>query len=160
MNNFKKPNLDSLEANYKTLVTQIDHLIEKENDITAILSNVSSALKETFNFLWVGFYLIKNEELVLGPFQGPVACFRIKKNEGVCGYCCTEKKTIIVPNVNKFPGHIACSSLSKSEIVVPIFKKNDIFGVLDVDSKSLNQFNVIDKTYLEKIVRSIEKKLT
>jgi GAF domain-containing protein len=160
MNNFKKPNLDSLEENYKTLVDQIDHLIEKENDITAILSNISSALKETFNFLWVGFYLIKNEELVLGPFQGPVACFRIKKNEGVCGYCYTEKKTIIVPDVNTFPRHIACSSLSKSEIVVPIFKKNDIFGVLDVDSKSLNQFNVIDKTYLEKIVKSIEKKLT
>ena len=85
MNNFKKPNLGSLEAKYKTLVTQIDHLIEEENDITAILSNVSSALQETFNFLWVGFYLIKNKELVLGPFQGPVACFRIKKNEGVCG---------------------------------------------------------------------------
>ena len=159
MHNFKKPNHDSLEANYKTLVTQINHLIEEENDITAILSNVSSTLKETFNFLWVGFYLIKNEELVLGPFQGPVACFRIKKSEGVCGYCWKEKKTIIVPNVDKFPGHIACSSQSKSEIVVPIFKKNDVFGVLDVDSKSLNQFNIIDKMYLEKIVRSIEKKL-
>ena len=159
MNNFKKPNLGSLEANYKTLVTQIDHLIEEENDITAILSNVSSALQETFNFLWVGFYLIKNKELVLGPFQGPVACFRIKKNEGVCGYCWKEKKTVIVSDVNKFPGHIACSSLSKSEIVVPIFKNNNVFGVLDVDSKSLNQFNIIDKIYLEKIVRSIEKKL-
>ena len=159
MHNFKKPNHDSLEANYKTLVTQINHLIEEENDITAILSNISSTLKETFNFLWVGFYLIKNEELVLGPFQGPVACFRIKKSEGVCGYCWKEKKTIIVPNVDKFPGHIACSSQSKSEIVVPIFKKNDVFGVLDVDSKLLNQFNIIDKMYLEKIVRSIEKKL-
>ena len=159
MNNFKKPNLGSLEANYKTLVTQIDHLIEEENDITDILSNVSSALQETNNFLWVGFYHIKNKELVLGPFQGPVACFRIKKNEGVCGYCWKEKKTVIVSDVNKFPGHIACSSQSKSEIVVPIFKNNNVFGVLDVDSKSLNQFNIIDKIYLEKIVRSIEKKL-
>ena len=125
----------------------------------AILSNVSAAIKQTFGWLWIGFYFVKKEELILGPFQGPVACFRIKKGDGVCGATWEKRETIIVPNVEKFPGHIACSSDSKSEIVLPIFKNNKIFGVLDIDSKEFNAFNNIDKKYLEQIIKIIEKKL-
>ncbi len=147
------------EEKYSVLRGALASLISDETDITAILSNVSAAIKETFNFLWVGFYLVKDKELVLGPFQGPVACFRIKKGEGVCGTSWKEGKTIIVKDVEKFPGHIACSSFSKSEIVVPIFNKKKIYGVLDIDSDKLNSFSEIDKKYLEKIVSVIENNL-
>jgi GAF domain-containing protein len=121
----------------------------------ANLANVAAALKEQFNWLWVGFYLTRNEELVLGPFQGPVACTRIKKGKGVCGSSWAQQKTLIVPDVEKFPGHIACSSASRSEIVIPIFYNDEIVGVLDVDSKELNKFDETDKVYLEQIVSLI-----
>jgi GAF domain-containing protein len=128
--------------------------------LIANLANVAAALKQQFGWLWVGFYVVKSiestrEELVVGPFQGPVACTRIKKGKGVCGLSWAEAKTIIVPNVEKFPGHIACSSLSKSEIVVPIIRNSKVVGVLDVDSEDLDQFNGIDQQYLEEIVNLI-----
>jgi GAF domain-containing protein len=128
-------------------------LLEGEKDLIANLANVAAALKEQFGWFWVGFYLVKENELVLGPFQGPVACTRIKKGRGVCGSSWAGEKTLIVPDVEKFPGHIACSSLSKSEIVVPLFQNGEVKGVLDVDSNELNQFDTIDKTYLEQIVK-------
>ncbi|HEX2629731.1 MAG TPA: GAF domain-containing protein, partial [Chitinophagaceae bacterium] len=120
------------------------------------LANVSAALKEQFGWLWVGFYLVKGGELVLGPFQGPVACTRIKKGRGVCGAAWEKAETLIVPDVEKFPGHIACSSLSRSEIVVPLISKNKVVGVLDVDSAELDQFDETDKKYLEKIIKAID----
>lgn len=159
MHEFKEPKGQSIENKYINLIKQIESLILNETDIMAILSNVSAAIKQTFGWLWIGFYFVKKEELILGPFQGPVACFRIKKGDGVCGATWEKRETIIVPNVEKFPGHIACSSDSKSEIVLPIFKNNKIFGVLDIDSKEFNAFNNIDKKYLEQIIKIIEKKL-
>lgn len=159
MHEFKEPKGQSIENKYINLIKQIESLILNESDIMAILSNVSAAIKQTFGWLWIGFYFVKKEELILGPFQGPVACFRIKKGDGVCGATWEKRETIIVPNVEKFPGHIACSSDSKSEIVLPIFKNNKIFGVLDIDSKEFNTFNNIDKKYLEQIIKIIEKKL-
>ena len=159
MHNFNLPSLDSKEENYKVLIKQIEALIEGETNIIAIHANISAAIKETFNFLWVGFYIVKTNKLVLGPFQGPVACFSINKNEGVCGTSWKQKKTIIVPDVNKFPGHIACSNDSKSEIVLPIFKNKKVFGVLDIDSSRENTFDQIDKKYLKKIIKLIELKL-
>lgn len=159
MHEFKEPKGQSIENKYINLIKQLESLILNESDIIAILSNVSAAIKQTFGWLWIGFYFVKKEELILGPFQGPVACFRIKKGDGVCGTTWEKRETIIVPNVEKFPGHIACSSDSKSEIVLPIFKNNKIFGVLDIDSKEFNTFNNIDKKYLEQIIKIIEKKL-
>ncbi len=150
---------------YQSLVPQIKALIDGESDLIANLANVAAALKEQFNWLWVGFYLVKplgsdmdDKELVLGPFQGPVACTRIKKGRGVCGAAWQNASTLIVPDVEKFPGHIACSSLSKSEIVIPLFKDGEVFGVLDVDSELLNQFDEIDKMYLEEIVKPLSPK--
>lgn len=143
------------EERYQTLVPQIAALIHGETDITANLANASAALKETFGFFWVGFYLVKNDELVLGPFQGSVACTRIQKGKGVCGTSWLKNETIIVPDVDAFPGHIACSSLSKSEIVVPITKNGSVVGVLDVDSDSYNSFDHIDEIYLQKICQSL-----
>ena len=140
---------------YESLIPQIKGLLEGEDDLIANLANVTAALKEQFGWLWVGFYLVKNDELVLGPFQGPVACTRIKKGRGVCGTSWAQEKTLIVPDVEKFPGHIACSSLSKSEIVIPVFKNNKVVGVLDVDSAELNEFDETDQRYLEEIVRLI-----
>jgi GAF domain-containing protein len=140
------------QEQYLSLIPQIKGLLEGEIDLIANLANVAGALKEQFKWLWVGFYLVKKNDLVLAPFQGPVACTRIKKGRGVCGTAWAEAKTIIVPDVEKFPGHIACSSLSKSEIVIPIIKNNIVVGVLDIDSKEQNQFNEIDKKYLEEIV--------
>lgn len=137
---------------YQSLIPQIAALIEGEQDLTANLANVAAALKQQFNWWWVGFYLVKNNELVLGPFQGPVACTRIKKGRGVCGTAWQEGKTINVPDVEKFPGHIACSSLSKSEIVIPIFSAQEVVGVLDVDSEVYNFFDATDERYLKKIV--------
>ena len=141
------------EEQYQSLIPQIKALIEGETDVTANLANVAAALKEQFKWFWVGFYIVKNNELVVGPFQGPVACTRIKKGRGVCGTSWAEAKTIIVEDVEKFPGHIACSSLSRSEIVVPIFKNNEVIAVLDVDSEYLNHFDKTDAKYLEQIVK-------
>ncbi|MGC4101074.1 GAF domain-containing protein [Ferruginibacter sp.] len=147
---------------YDSLVPQIKALIDGEPDLVANLANIAAALKEQFKWLWVGFYMVKplangaaGEELVLGPFQGPVACTRIKKGRGVCGSAWQNATTLIVPDVEKFPGHIACSSLSRSEIVVPIFKGDQVIGVLDVDSELLDQFDETDKRYLEEIVATI-----
>lgn len=143
------------EEQYEALLPQIKSLLEGEPDLVANLANVSAALKVQFGWLWVGFYLVKQNELVLGPFQGPVACTRIKKGRGVCGSSWAKEETLVVPDVEKFPGHIACSSLSKSEIVVPLFKEKEVFGVLDVDSKDYNSFDETDKNYLEKIISFI-----
>ena len=137
------------EEQYESLLPQIKGLLEGEPDLIANLANITGALKEQFNWLWIGFYLVKDDELVLGPFQGPVACTRIKKGKGVCGASWANAKTLIVPDVDKFPGHIACSSLSRSEIVVPIIRNNKVVGVLDVDSVELNQFDNIDQNYLD-----------
>ena len=135
-------------AVYASLIPQIKALVQGENDRVANLANVSAALNEAFHFLWVGFYLVQNEELVLGPFQGPIACTRIQLGEGVCGSSWIRKETVIVDDVDAFPGHIACSSFSKSEIVVPLIKGNEVIGVLDVDSDELATFDEIDKEYL------------
>jgi GAF domain-containing protein len=143
------------EEQYKALLPQIVGLLEGETDLVANLANVVAALKEQFGWLWVGFYLVKEGELVLGPFQGPVACTRIRKGRGVCGTSWAEGKTLIVPDVEAFPGHIACSSLSRSEIVVPIFKNGSVVAVLDVDSTDLAAFDETDKQYLEAIVQAI-----
>lgn len=144
------------EEQYESLLPQIKALLEGEQDLVANLANVAAALKEQFGWLWVGFYLVKNNELVLGPFQGPVACTRIKKGKGVCGTSWAKAETLIIPDVEKFPAHIACSSLSRSEIVVPIIRNNEVIGVLDVDSIELNQYDTIDKYYLEQIIDLIE----
>ncbi len=140
------------EEQYISLIPQIKGLLTGEPDLIANLANITAALKEQFGWLWVGFYLVKNNELVLAPFQGPVACTRIKKGRGVCGAAWQQEQTLIVPDVEKFAGHIACSSLSKSEIVVPIFHNNNVVAILDVDSINLNEFDEIDKQYLEEIV--------
>jgi GAF domain-containing protein len=137
---------------YESLIPQIQGLLHGEKDGIANLANVSAALKEQFDWLWVGFYLVKDDELVLGPFQGPVACTRIKRGRGVCGSSWIQKKTLIVPDVEKFPGHISCSSLSRSEIVIPIIKDDIVIGILDVDSEELSTFDSTDKEYLEKII--------
>ncbi len=131
---------------------QLKGLLEGEPDLVANMANITAALKEQFGWLWVGFYLVKKDELVLGPFQGPIACTRIKKGRGVCGTSWANATTLIVPDVEKFPGHIACSSLSRSEIVVPIIRNNVVVGVLDVDSEALDQFDETDQQYLEAVV--------
>ncbi|MDD5569627.1 MAG: GAF domain-containing protein [Bacteroidales bacterium] len=142
---------------YELLLQQIKSLVEGENDLIANLSNIASALKFGMNFFWIGFYFVKENELVLGPFQGTIACTRIKKGKGVCGTCWEQKKTMIVEDVEKFPGHIACSSLSRSEIVVPVFdKNNNVAMVLDVDSTKLSDFDETDKSFLEKIAEIIK----
>ncbi len=141
---------------YEAIIPQIKALISDESDLIANLANISAILKEAFGFFWVGFYIKKENQLVLGPFQGPLACTRINFNKGVCGHCYTTKQTVIVPNVDEFPGHIACSSASKSEIVVPVFDKNgNVAMVLDVDSDLLNDFSEVDKEGLEEIVKYI-----
>jgi len=145
----------SKEEQYLSLIPQIKGLVSGEPDLVANLANIAAALKEQFDFFWVGFYLVKEEELVLGPFQGPVACTRIRKGRGVCGTSWSQGNTIIVPDVEKFPGHIACSSISKSEIVVPIFKNNEVWGVLDVDSDQYNSFDETDTQFLQEIVALI-----
>lgn len=140
---------------YEIVLPQILALIEGEKDLIANLANISSALKECFNFFWVGFYLVKGEQLVLGPFQGPVACTRIAYGKGVCGTAWKQKQTIIVEDVDKFPGHIACSSASRSEIVVPVLNNDLVTMVLDIDSRELADFNEVDQYYLEKIIAPI-----
>ena len=153
---------------YRSLIPQIKALLEGEPDLVANLANVSAALKEQFGWLWVGFYLVKphsksfgsaqdeETELVLGPVQGPVACTRIRKGRGVCGAAWQNAGTLIVADVEKFPGHIACSSLSKSEIVIPLFKNGEVIGVLDVDAAELDQFDETDKKYLEEIISLLD----
>lgn len=140
---------------YQSLIPQIESLLYGEPDVVANMANVCAALKEQFNWFWVGFYLVKDDQLVLGPFQGPVACTRINKGKGVCGSSWEQAKTLIVPDVEAFPGHIACSSLSKSEIVLPLFKDGEVIGVLDVDAGELDQFDETDAQYLEQIVKLI-----
>lgn len=143
---------------YANLLPQIEGLLHGETDKYANLANISAALYQTFGFFWIGFYLVKQEQLVLGPFQGPVACTRIPFSKGVCGFTCREGKTVIVPNVDEFPGHIACASASKSEIVVPAKnKKGEVILVLDVDSDQLDDFSEVDQIGLEKIITLLEK---
>ena len=143
------------QEQYESLLPQIRGLITDEPDLIANLANITAALKVQFGWLWVGFYLVKEEELVLAPFQGPVGCTRIRKGRGVCGSSWAEAKTIIVPDTEKFPGHIACSSLSRSEIVVPIIRNNSVIGVLDADSENLDKFDTSDQEFLEKIIEMI-----
>lgn len=141
---------------YASLLPQLEALLNGEPDLVANLANTAAALKEQFGWLWVGFYLVKEDELVLGPFQGPVACTRIRKGKGVCGTSWAEARTLIVPDVEKFPGHIACSSLSRSEIVVPIIRNKKVVAVLDVDSTDYDQFDAVDQQWLEKIVSLLQ----
>jgi len=140
---------------YKSLLPQIEALVGSEPDLIANLANISAALKQTFHFLWVGFYLVKNNELVLGPFQGPIACTRIALGKGVCGTSWKEKRTIVVPDVEAFPGHIACNSASKSEIVVPVVKEGNVVMVLDIDSDQPGTFDETDQRFLELMVKLI-----
>lgn len=144
-------NKGTKEEQYASLFPQVKALLEGEADLVANLANMCAALKEQFGWLWVGWYLVKEDELVLGPFQGPVACTRIKKGRGVCGSAWEQATTLVVPDVEKFPGHIACSSLSKSEIVVPLLKDGGVWGVLDVDSEQLAAFDDTDRRWLEKL---------
>lgn len=136
---------------YQELIPQLKALLTDERDEIANLANCAAALKQTFDFFWVGFYLVKDDELVLGPFQGPIACTRIKKGKGVCGTSWEKAKSILVADVEQFPDHIACSSLSKSEIVIPLIKSNHVIGVLDVDSDSINDFDEVDEKYLTEL---------
>lgn len=142
----------SKKDQYEGLVPQIRALVQVETDHIANMANITAVLKEQFGWLWCGFYLVKGNQLVLGPFQGPVACTRINFNKGVCGTAWAKGETILVPDVETFPGHIACSSLSKSEIVIPIWQNNEIIAVLDIDSLLLNDFDEVDKKYLEEII--------
>lgn len=153
------PTSTDKKEKYETLLPQIEGLLSNEPDLVANLANVSSALKFGMGFFWVGFYLVKDDELVLGPFQGPIACTRIKKGKGVCGTAWEKGKTILVPDVEQFPGHIACSSDSKSEIVLPGFKNEEVQLILDVDSDQVNDFDTTDQVYLEKIMKLVESKL-
>ena len=148
-------NQGTKEEQYQSLLPQISAIIEGEPDLIANLSNIAAALKEQFNWWWVGFYLVKENELVLGPFQGPVACTRIKKGRGVCGTAWEQAATLIVPDVEQFPGHIACSSLSRSEIVVPLINNNEVVAVLDADSEHTGHFDETDKKYLEQLLSAV-----
>ena len=154
-----RTNIINKEDKYQHFLPDWQLLISGETDEIAVLANTCAALREAFGFFWIGFYLVKNGELVLGPFQGDVACYRIRKGRGVCGTAWAEAKTQVVPNVEQFPGHIACSSLSKSEIVVPIFQGNEVIGVLDIDSDQLATFDETDRIYLEKMMETLSKQL-
>jgi GAF domain-containing protein len=153
------PESASKAATYQAILPQIEALISTESDQTANLANVAAGLKEAFGFFWVGFYLVKEDQLVLGPFQGPIACTRIAFGKGVCGSAWKEGKTQLVPDVEAFPGHIACSSASKSEIVVPVWKDQKIVMVLDVDSDVLDDFDGDDQRYLEELMEILSKRL-
>jgi L-methionine (R)-S-oxide reductase len=141
---------------YDGIIPQIEALVAGEADLIANLANISAVLREAFGFFWVGFYLVKNGQLVLGPFQGPLACTRIAFDQGVCGHAYSTRQTVIVPDVSQFPGHIVCSSDAKSEIVVPIFHKNEVFAVLDVDSDRLSDFTQTDGAGLGRVAKIIE----
>ena len=156
---FKQEQAVNKETRYKQFLEQFAPLIEGETEIISVLANSTAALKEAFGFFWIGFYLVKNGELVLGPFQGSVACYRIKKGRGVCGTAWAESTTQVVPDVEQFKGHIACSSLSRSEIVVPVVLDGEVRGVLDIDSDELNTFDETDKKYLEQMVGLLTKSL-
>ena len=155
--NLYLPTEASKSETYEAILPQIEALISGEPDLYANLANISAALKEAFGFFWVGFYLVKGNQLVLGPFQGPIACTRINLGKGVCGTAWLQKKTQLVPDVELFPGHIACSAASKSEIVIPVFKGDEVLMVLDVDSDRLDDFNEVDQKYLEKLMGVLEK---
>ncbi|WP_436870866.1 GAF domain-containing protein [Acinetobacter courvalinii] len=142
---------------YQSILPQIQAIVEDEADVIANLANICAALKQQFGWFWIGFYLVKGNELVLGPFQGPIACTRIAKGRGVCGSAWQQQQVIVVPDVDQFPGHIACSSDSKSEIVLPIMKNGECVGVLDIDSDELNQFDEVDAEYLQQLMTMIEK---
>ena len=142
---------------YQNFLVQYEALIENETDLIGIMANTAAALKEAFDFFWVGFYLVKDGQLTIGPFQGSVACYRIKKGRGVCGTAWDKEQTLVVPDVDQFAGHIACSSLSRSEIVVPLFQQNEVIGVLDIDSDQLADFDDTDRIYLEKAMQIMMK---
>jgi GAF domain-containing protein len=154
------PQSGSKEEIYQALLPQVEALITGEQDLVANLANIAAALREAFGFFWVGFYVVQGQELVLGPFQGPIACTRIAYGRGVCGTAWKEQKTQLVPDVEAFPGHIACSSASKSEIVVPAFQNGEVFLVLDVDSDKLDDFDAVDQRYLEALIGLLEKTRT
>jgi GAF domain-containing protein len=154
------PQSGTKEEIYQALLPQVEALISGEQDLVANLANIAAALREAFGFFWVGFYVVQGQELVLGPFQGPIACTRIAYGRGVCGTAWKEKKTQLVPDVEAFPGHIACSSASKSEIVVPAFQNGEVFLVLDVDSDKLDDFDAVDQRYLEALMGLLEKTRT
>lgn len=156
---FKQANNIDKKEKYLHFLEQYARLIEDEKNVISVLANTTAALKEAFGFFWTGFYLVDSGELHLGPFQGSVACYRIKKGRGVCGTAWAEARTQVVADVDKFPGHIACSSLSRSEIVVPMIKDGEVKGVLDIDSDELNTFDETDRIYLEKMVELIVKNL-
>jgi GAF domain-containing protein len=151
------PQSGTKEEIYQALLPQVEALITGEQDLVANLANIAAALREAFGFFWVGFYVVQGQELVLGPFQGPIACTRIAYGRGVCGTAWKEQKTQLVPDVEAFPGHIACSSASKSEIVVPAFQDGEVFLVLDVDSDQLDDFDGVDQRYLEALMGMLEK---
>lgn len=156
---FRQENISGKAEKYLHFIEQYGSLIEGEKNIISVLANTTAALNEAFGFFWTGFYLVENGELQLGPFQGSVACYRIKKGRGVCGTAWAEARTQVVADVDAFPGHIACSSLSCSEIVVPMISGGEVVGVLDIDSDKLNTFDETDRIYLEKIVEMIVKNL-
>lgn len=146
---------ETKQERYEALLPQIEAVVEDEPDLIANMANVAAMLHETFGFWWTGFYRVEGQELVLGPFQGPMACTRIKKGRGVCGTAWAEAQTQVVPDVDQFPGHIACSSASRSEIVVPIFQEGEVIAVLDIDSAQLGTFDQTDRRYLEQVVRML-----
>ena len=154
-----KTNIINKEEKYQHFLPDWELLISGETDEIAVLANTCAAIREAFGFFWIGFYMVKNGELVLGPFQGDVACYRIRKGRGVCGTAWAEARTQVVPDVEQFPGHIACSSLSKSEIVVPIFHGDEVIGVLDIDSDQLATFDETDRIYLEQMIETLSKQL-
>ena len=154
-----KTNIINKEEKYQHFLPDWELLISGETDEIAVLANTCAAIREAFGFFWIGFYMVKNGELVLGPFQGDVACYRIRKGRGVCGTAWAEARTQVVPDVEQFPGHIACSSLSKSEIVVPIFRGDEVVGVLDIDSDQLATFDETDRIYLEQMIETLSKQL-
>ena len=157
--NLYVPETTDKQERYDALIPQINALVSTEEDLIANLANISAALHEGMGFWWVGFYLVKGNELVLGPFQGPIACTRIRKGKGVCGTSWAEKKVLIVDDVELFPGHIACSSASKSEIVLPAFKEQEVYLILDVDSDKLADFDRVDQSELGKVMKLIESKI-
>lgn len=156
---FKQNTSADKAERYRIFLEQFVPLIESESHVISVLANTCAALKEAFDFFWVGFYLVENNALILGPFQGSVACYSIRKGRGVCGTAWAEKRTIVVPDVDQFPGHIACSSLSRSEIVIPIIVEDEVKGVLDIDSDHLNEFDETDRESLEKIVTILTETL-
>lgn len=155
---FKQTTTDKAER-YQLFLSQFELLISNERNEVSVLANAAAALREAFDFFWVGFYLVRDNQLILGPFQGSVACYRIRKGKGVCGTAWAEARTLIVADVDKFPGHIACSSLSRSEIVIPILAEQQVKGVLDIDSDQLDSFDETDRYYLEKVTSVIAKTL-